>query len=143
MGEQEIQQRILLSCGRGAVRLWRNNVGTGWAGQATRITAANAFTVGRTLRPGDLVIRQGRPLHAGLCVGSSDLIGYRRIEIAGQRVAQFVAIEVKAPRGRARQGQGQFLDQIRAAGGCSAIARSVEDALAILKVNTGMQSTNC
>jgi len=143
MGEQEIQQRILLACGRGTNRLWRNNVGTGWVGPTTRITATNAVTVGQTLRPGDLVIRQARPLHAGLCVGSSDLIGYRRIEIAGQRVAQFVAIEVKAPRGRARQGQGQFLDQIRAAGGCSAIARSVEDALTALQVNTGMQSTNC
>lgn len=141
MGEQEIQQRILLACGRGPVRLWRNNVGSGWVGQTTRITAANAGSIGQTLRPGDLVIRQGRPLHAGLCVGSSDLIGYRQIEVAGQHLAQFVAIEVKAPRGRTRQGQGQFLDQVRAAGGCSAIARSVDDAVMALQGKTGLQQT--
>jgi len=128
MGEQEIQQRILLSCGRGAVRLWRNNVGTGWAGQATRITAANAFTVGRTLRPGDLVIRQGRPLHAGLCVGSSDLIGYRRIAVAGRNLAQFVALEVKSGRGRISEEQSAFLEHLQAAGACAAMVRSVSDA---------------
>jgi hypothetical protein len=58
--EHEIQQRIRLACGRGAVRF-------------------------------------------GLCKGSSDLIGLRSLEITpelvGQRLAQFVALEVKAAQG--------------------------------------------
>ena len=128
MSEHEIQQRILLACGSGTTRLWRNNVGTGWAGQATTVTAANAGAIGQTLRPGDVVVRQGRPLHAGLCVGSSDLIGYR--QVGG--IAQFVAIEVKSERGRPSLQQAQFLDHIQTAGGCAGIARCIGDARTLL-----------
>ena len=126
--EHETQQRILLAHGSGPVRLWRNNVGTGWAGQATRVTGGNLAALARSLRPGDVVIRGGRPLHAGLCVGSSDLIGYRQI----QGVAQFVALEVKSATGRPTPQQTAFLDHITAAGGCAGIVRSVEDAREIL-----------
>lgn len=128
MTEHEIQQRILLTCGSGPARLWRNNTGVGWAGPATRVTAGNLRTVAQGLRPGDVVIRGGRPLHAGLCVGSSDLIGYRTIG----GVAQFVALEVKTATGRVTPEQQRFLDHITAAGGCAGIVRSVEDARQIL-----------
>jgi hypothetical protein len=124
MGEHEIQQRILLACGSGDTRLWRNNVGTGWAGQATKIQRRGMVAV----EPGDVIVRQGRPLHAGLCVGSSDLIGYR--QVAG--VAQFVALEVKSATGRPTAQQTQFLDHITSAGGCAGIVRSVEDAQSLL-----------
>jgi hypothetical protein len=127
--EQEIQQRILLACGSGSTRLWRNNVGSGWAGQATRVTAGNLRAVAQSLRPGDVVIRNARPLHAGLCVGSSDLVGYRTVD----GVAQFVAIEVKSQTGRPTPQQVAFLNHIRDAGGCSGIARSVGDAEALLQ----------
>ena len=128
MSEHITQQRILLACGNGNTRLWRNNVGTGWAGQATKVTGGNLRTIAAGLRPGDVVIRQGRPLQAGLCVGSSDLIGYRVVD----RVAQFVALEVKSATGRPTAQQVQFLDHINAVGGCAGIARSVEDAITIL-----------
>jgi hypothetical protein len=75
-----------------------------------------------------MVIRQGRPLHAGLCVGSSDLIGYRQVD----GVAQFVALEVKSATGRATKEQSQFLEHITAAGGCAGVVRSVEDADLVL-----------
>ena len=130
MSEHITQQRILLACGSGNVRLWRNNVGTGWAGQATKVTPGNLRAIAAGLRPGDVVIRQGRPLHAGLCVGSSDLIGYRVVD----RVAQFVALEVKSATGRPTAQQVQFLDHINAVGGCAGIVRSVEDAAAILRL---------
>ena len=132
MSEQITQQRILLACGSGATRLWRNNVGTGWAGQATKVTSGNRQAIAQALRPGDVVIRQGRPLHAGLCVGSSDLIGYRQVD----GVAQFVAFEVKSPTGRATKEQTQFLDHITRAGGCAGIVRSVEDAQTMLGNST-------
>jgi hypothetical protein len=127
--EHQTQQRILLACGSGNTRLWRNNVGTGWAGQATRVTAGNLRAVAQSLQPGDVVIRNGRPLHAGLCVGSSDLIGYRRVD----GVAQFVALEVKSATGRPTTQQVQFLDHITSAGGCAGIVRSVEDAHSVLR----------
>jgi hypothetical protein len=129
MTEHAIQQRILLACGSGPVRLWRNNVGTGWAGQATRVTTGNLRAVAQGLQPGDVVIRQGRPLHAGLCVGSSDLIGYRQVD----GVAQFVALEVKSATGRPTTQQTQFLNHITSAGGCAGVVRSVDDAHTVLR----------
>ena len=130
MSEHITQQQILLAHGSGSVRLWRNNVGTGWAGQATKVTTGNRQAIAAGLRSGDVVIRQGRPLHAGLCVGSSDLIGYRVVD----RVAQFVALEVKSAIGRPTAQQVQFLDHINAVGGLAGIARSVDDAAAILRL---------
>jgi hypothetical protein len=127
--EQETQQRILLAHGSGPVRLFRNNVGTGWAGAATRVTAVNLSALAHSLRPGDVVVRNARPLHAGLCVGSSDLIGYRRVG----DLAQFVALEVKSATGRPTPQQTAFLNHITAAGGCAGIVRSVEDAREILR----------
>jgi hypothetical protein len=127
--EHETQQRILLAHGSGDTRLWRNNVGTGWAGQATRITTSNAQAIGHALRPGDVVVRNARPLHAGLCVGSSDLIGYRQVD----GLAQFVALEVKSATGRPTAEQARFLAHITSAGGCAAVVRSVEDANTVLR----------
>jgi hypothetical protein len=132
MSEHEIQQRILLACGSGTARLWRNNVGTGWAGQAVKVTPGNIRAVAAALRPGDVIVRQGRPLHAGLCVGSSDLIGYRQID----GVAQFVALEVKSTTGRATKEQSQFIDHINGAGGVAGIVRSVADAQTMLNIPT-------
>jgi hypothetical protein len=129
---QEIQQRILLALGHGSTRLWRNNVGTGWAGQATKVTTGNLQAICATLRPGDVVIRHGRPLHAGLCVGSSDLIGLRSMVVNGQRIAQFVALEVKSAKGSASQEQAAFLSAVNGFGGCAGIVRSVGDAQALL-----------
>ena len=104
-------------------------MGTGWAGQATRVTAGNLRAVGGSLRPGDVVIRGGRPLHAGLCLGSSDLIGYR--SIGG--IAQFVALEVKSTTGRLSPEQRAFIEVVQAAGGCAGVVRSVEDAQTLLR----------
>ena len=130
MSEHEIQQRLLLACSRGPVRLFRNNTGLGWAGQSTKVTPGNLRAVAAQLQPGDVVIRQGRPLHAGLCVGSSDLIGWRTTESG---LAQFVAIEVKSERGRPSTEQVHFIDAVNRSGGCAGIARSVGDAQALMR----------
>ena len=135
MSEHLTQQQILLAHGSGSVRLWRNNIGVGWAGQATKVTPGNLRSIAAALRPGDVVIRQGRPLHAGLCVGSSDLIGYRQVD----GLAQFVALEVKSATGRATKEQSQFLEHITAAGGCAGVVRSVGDADLVLGADTAPQ----
>lgn len=136
MTEQQIQQRIRLAVSRGPVRLWRNNVGSGWVGRSQRVTAANAFTVGQTLRPGDVVIRQARPLHAGLCEGSADLIGYSAVTIGpehvGQTLAVFTAVQVKTAPGRPTTEQRAFLEHLQRAGARAGIARSIEDAQRII-----------
>lgn len=128
-----ILRLIMLEASSAGSTLWRQNTGQGWTGDATRINAARTVT----LHPGDVVIRNARPLHAGLCVGSSDLIGFTPVEITplhvGQTIAAFTAVEVKAPKGRATTQQINFIDHVRAAGGLAGIARSPEDALKIIK----------
>ena len=113
MSEHEIQQRIRLACGRGPVRLWRNNSGA-------------------------LVDQQGRLVRFGLCKGSSDLIGLRTLEITpdlvGQRIAQFVALEIKTARGVVSPEQRAFLALVEQLGGLAAICRSVEAAEQVLKL---------
>ena len=136
MSEQVLQQTILLRLARGAVRLFRNNVGIGWAGPSTKVTTGNLGAMRAGLRPGDVVVRNGRPLRAGLAVGSSDLIGLRSVtvtpDMVGQRLAVFAAVEVKAPRGRLTAEQEAFLAMVQEMGGLAEMARSVEEAVAIL-----------
>lgn len=64
-----------------------------------------------------------RRIRYGLGVGSADLIGVRR------RDGAFVAIEVKAPRGRVDRHQRQWGDAVLSAGGIYLVARSAEEAL--------------
>ena len=122
--EMNTLRGILLHCGRGATRLFRNNVAGAWVGQSRRFSRSETVIV----QPGDVLIRNARPLHAGLCEGSSDLIGWTVRD--GRAV--FVAIEVKAERGRVTPEQQRFIDVVREAGGVAGVARSVEDARAIL-----------
>lgn len=132
MAERDIQNRILLECGRGDTRLFRNNVGQGWIGKSTRFSRADTVTV----QPGDVLIRQARALHAGLCEGSPDLIGWRGVEITpdmvGQRVAVFAGLEVKTDTGRPTPEQMRFIAAVRDAGGIAGIVRSPESAAALL-----------
>ena len=111
MGEQRIQQEIRIACSNGDTRLFRNNTGT--------LRDAN-----------------GRPVQFGLCKGSADLIGWKRVtvtpDMVGQQVAVFTSIEVKTATGRLRPEQQQWLDAVQAAGGIAGVARSVEDALRIM-----------
>jgi hypothetical protein len=111
MSEQRIQQEIRLAISKGDCRVFRNNTGT--------LRDAN-----------------GRPVQFGLCKGSADLIGWRTVtitpEMVGQRIAVFTSIEVKTPTGRVQPEQKQWLEAVQAAGGIAGIARSVEDAKALL-----------
>ena len=111
MSEQRIQQEIRIACSNGDTRLFRNNTGT--------LRDAN-----------------GRPVQFGLCKGSADLIGWKRVTITpdmvGSTVAVFASIEVKTATGRLRPEQQQWLDAVQAAGGIAGVARSVEDAQRIM-----------
>jgi hypothetical protein len=129
MSESAILRRVWLSASALAgVVLFRNNTGTGWAGKLiSKIGGAKNYTV---------MIEAARPLHAGLHKGSSDLVGWRSIvvtpQMVGHRLAVFTAIEVKAPRGRIRAGQQNFMQQVQQAGGIAGVVRSPADAEALL-----------
>jgi hypothetical protein len=113
--ETTLQQQIRLAVGlRKDLRLFRNNTGS---------------------LPDP---KTGRPVQFGLARGSADLIGFRTItitpEMVGQRVAVFTSIEVKTPTGRLSPDQSNWLGLVRGAGGIAGVARSVDDANKLLRL---------
>ena len=110
MNETAIQQHIRLALGRlRHVRMFRNNVG-------------------KLPDP-----RTGRWVEFGVGgTGAADLLGWRTVtvtpEMVGQRLAQFVSLEVKTATGRVRPEQENWRRVVQEAGGVAAVVRSVEDA---------------
>ena len=113
MIETDIMRAIQVAASKSGNRLFRNNVAVGWVGH-----------LANKPKDGIVVLKNARALHAGLCVGSSDLIGFTRD-------GRFLAIEVKTDTGRATQEQRQFIAIVREFGGYAGIARSVQDAIEI------------
>jgi len=114
--ETKIQQEIRLALGqRSDLRLFRNETG-------------------KLPDP-----RTGRWVQFGLAKGSSDLIGFKTIkvtpEMIGQDLAVFTSIEVKTNTGQLSKYQHNWLQAVKKAGGITGVARTVGDALKILKVN--------
>ena len=113
--EKTILDKAQLDASRVGARLFRNNVGSGWVG---RIVGNKADTI-TLLNP--------RPLHAGLCKGSSDLIGWTPVvvtpEMVGKTVAVFTAIEGKTKGVRTTLEQSSFLTAVTDAGGIGSVLR--------------------
>jgi hypothetical protein len=109
MSERDLQHDVRLALGRieGLV-LWRNNCGVAehWNGR----------NVSRVVY--------------GLAKGSADLVGIVRAE---NGIGRFVALELKALRGRETPEQRQWLALVRAVGGYSAVVRSVDEAVAAIE----------
>ena len=114
--ETKLQQEIRLALGRiPSLRLFRNQVG-------------------QLPDP-----RTGRYVQFGLAKGSSDLVGFKTVKITpemiGQEVAQFVSIEIKTERGKLTEVQENWLQKVHDSGGIVGVARSIQDALKIVKVS--------
>lgn len=124
MSEADIQAEIMLALGRGDSRIFRNHVAKGFTGEVFKQDAQ--YTI----------LKNARRASFGLCVGSSDLIGFRKVvitpEMIGQTLAVFTAIEVKSSVGRASDEQKAFVRFVQQAGGRAGIARSVDEARAIV-----------
>jgi hypothetical protein len=114
--EIELMRLIQIDASNQGHRLFRNNVAQGWVGQQVRVSHTQMVMV----HPGDIVLRGARVLHAGLCEGSSDLIGI-------SDTGRFLAVEVKAPKGRVTEGQESFLEMVQRLGGIGIVAKTVED----------------
>lgn len=99
-----------------------------------RLMVAISKTTGAVMfrnNVGQVSDAEGRVHRFGLCVGSSDLIGWQSRTITpdmvGQRVAVFTAIEVKTLTGRLTDAQEHFLETVHRAGGIAIVARSEAD----------------
>lgn len=114
MGETKLIREIQLLATRLRARLFRNNTG--------KIQGAD-----------------GRWHIFGLCVGSSDLIGWTPVTITqdmvGKRIAIFTAIEGKSETGRATVEQNNFIAAVLRDGGLAGLARDLTDAQRILSKN--------
>jgi hypothetical protein len=137
--ERELQRDIQLALAEvKGLRLWRANVGKGWVG----VKAGSRIEEGRTY----LTLVDPRPLDTGLPEGFPDLFGFiQTVQIVhgsfnGVPTSGVyecppipVFIEVKSPTGVIRPKQKQFIEAARVAGCRAGIARSVEDALRIVR----------
>ena len=120
MTEHDLLAAIRLRLSGLGCRMFRNNVARGWVGR-----------VSQRGNGGVVVLHDARPLHAGLCVGASDLIGWTPVritpEMVGQTVAVFTAIEGKTPRMKVTPEQVTFLQAVSGGGGIGLEARDVDE----------------
>lgn len=114
MKESQIQSEILLALSESACVVWRVGTSRAWVG---KIIHKHQNVV--TLDNATMIL-------TGLAVGGSDIIGIHR------PTGRFIAIEVKSKNGRPTKEQLNFIRIVKEAGGIAGIARSVEDALALL-----------
>jgi len=128
--ESKVMKQIQLGLGQMAhLKLFRNNVGLGWVGKLIRRAAGD--------RGLTVTLDSARPLHAGLCVGSGDLIGWEEIVITdamvGKTIAQFVSVEVKGQRTKTTEEQIDWAKAVRNAGGKALIVMSESQAIKAFK----------
>lgn len=113
MKEMDVLRLCMIRCCRGAVRLFRNNVGA-------------------------LQDVKGRLVHYGLCKGSGDLIGWKSViitpDMVGNKIAIFASLEVKTDSGNVRPEQKAWADTVKEAGGIAGIVRSEDDAAELLGI---------
>lgn len=127
--ESDLMKKIMLKLGSiKGVRVFRNNVAVTWTGKSVRFVKKQTVNV----QPGDVLIQNARVLHAGLCKGSSDIIGFKSVNITpdmvGKTVAIFIAPEVKTISGKISTEQEAFINTVNRFGGIAAIVRSEEEA---------------
>ena len=110
MLESDFMRQIMLLATQAGARVFRNNVGLAWMGKKSR--------------QGSTVTIQGAvPVKFGLCVGSSDLIGWVPV----------TAIETKGHRTGITPEQVNFLSQVANGGGIAIISREQHDTERILR----------
>lgn len=85
---------------------------------------------------GKLYTEDGRVIATGLPKGFPDLFGYRRKD------GKIIFLEIKTAKGRLRPEQKQFLEQVQKDGCIAGVARSVDEARAIIQSEVGPLSEN-
>lgn len=130
MSEVDLMRRLQKRASQLGARLFRQNTGMAWVGEVERGPGM------RALGPGDIVIRNARPFHAGV-TGMSDLGGWVSVNINPSMVGATVAIcsqvEVKL-KGRPTKEQIAWIEAVNRAGGRAGVARSEDDLIHILGI---------
>jgi len=116
--ETTLMQKIQLKASELGWRLFRNNVGLGWTGRPVPVKGTN-----------HVLLQNAKRIRFGLAIGSSDLVGIRPVKITadmvGTTIGQFVAREIKTPKGHATSEQIDFVLMVNRLGGDGLIISSV------------------
>jgi len=122
--EQHLRKHVLTELSQLGARLFRVNTGQAWAGKVEKMGTS-------------VFIRDAYPIRMGLVEGGSDLIGWTPIvitpEMLGETVAVFTAIELKVGKLPTTEDQDRFLSRVAEAGGVAGVARSVADAVDLVR----------
>lgn len=133
MSERNLISRFLIEASKRGARMFRVNTGLGWVGNAQRFSKQEFVKV----LAGDVLVRHARPLHAGLCEGGSDTIGWKPVlitqDMVGKTVAIITAVEFKYGSTLTTPTQQNFIDAINKDGGRAAVVHSVEDGLKVFE----------
>lgn len=117
----------------GECKLFRANVGSGWAANKVESYSSPTHVV---MYRGDKLLRKARPFDTGLPPGFTDLFGWRVVtitpEMVGKKIAQVIGPEVKTSAGVASPAQVNFIRVMNDDGGVAGVVRSVEDALELV-----------
>lgn len=132
--EGRIKAEVRKALGRvKGLRIFNNPVGQGWIGDVTPYKLTNVGSA--------MLIKHAQKLSFGLIKGSGDLIGWKSVtvtpEMVGQKVAIFVSIEVKTPKGRLSAPQLVWRGNVIEAGGIALVVRSADGAVRLIE---GLQS---
>jgi len=123
--ETKLQNLQMLALSQAGCLVWRAETAGAWVG---KVIYKDNQTV---------MLANARMIQAGLCKGGSDIIGIRPTvitqDMVGKTVGVFIADEVKTSKGRATKEQLRFIEAVNNAGGIAGIARSVEDALLLIR----------
>lgn len=133
MKESNTMRLIMLALGKiPGVRIFRNNTGKAWIGASVQFKNRQSVIV----EAGDVLIKNARFFIAGLCVGSSDLIGFKSVvvtqEMVGKTVAIFLAPEIKTKTGRVSDEQKAFQKMVNEHGGIAFVATDEIEAVELL-----------
>ena len=133
MTEADLMRQIMIDVSATGARAFRNNVARGVVGDVEWPRTVRRVVV----QAGDAVVRNARVLHAGLCEGSSDVIGVVPVTIrqehVGLTLGLFLALEVKSESGRPTPAQTNFVAMVDKLGGLGGIVRSSDEALALVR----------
>ena len=112
--ESVILKQCLIALSDAGCIVWRNSTAGAWVGHVAHRDG------------GMVVLDNAKMIHAGLCTGSSDIVGIHK------KTGRFIAIEVKSKRGVLSKEQEQFINAVRNAGGIAGVARSAKEAIELL-----------
>lgn len=129
--QKDLIAEVQLLYSKNGDRIFRQNKGAGWYGKFLKPPMSTSAII----NPSDVLIRDAKPMRAGMCPGNTDLVGWTTITIEpehiGKRLAIFTAIECKTDTLPGSPDRKKFVESVRLAGGFTRVITSIKDILSV------------